>query len=108
MRSMLRRLTLAQAAVTADAAGTGRIIGTPIAGAAGGDEIGNERSGFCLGGGPEAPAVLEVAHEMGITHRFPAESDLGHVGFSDKAFDRLDQVDMGRRVVRFGRGLRHA
>ena len=107
MENMLRRLTLAQAAVTADAAGTGRIIGTPIAGAAGGDEFGNESTSFSLGGWPEAPPVLEVAHEMGITHRFPAESDLGHVGFTDKAFDRLDQVDMGRRFVRFGRGLRH-
>lgn len=37
MKNMLRRLALAQAAVTADAAGTGRIIGAAVAGAAGSD-----------------------------------------------------------------------
>lgn len=37
MKNMLRRLALAQAAIAADAAGAGLVIGSAIAGAAGGD-----------------------------------------------------------------------
>ena len=69
MKNMLRRLALAQAAIAANATGAGRVIGSAIAGAAGGD--GQARPflhfdrtggvGFDKGGDFERRAQLAVA-----------------------------------------------
>ena len=54
--------------------------------------FGHPRTSFGFRFWPKAPAVAQIANEMGITHRLTAEGDFGHLGLSDESLDGCDEV----------------